>query len=422
MGAHSRRRRNRARRAVAYPLAIVGLGGVLVTVGPGAMGRADILRTVADAVGAPAATRAFPAGAAEPGTIGGATAPGEVASSAGSAPAPTAAATGSTAATTTNPASANRASASPASAAPGGGPVAGPRTEGLLTFRGNATRTFHGTGPLPASSPAQRWRFPGEGGLCSTSVDQSGPSVWCGTGWTGQPAVFERAGRTWVVFGAYDGAVHFLDAATGERLLPDFPTGDLVKGSVSVDPDGYPLVYVGSRDSYLRVLAIDGPEPRELWSLSAYDVSPTMWNDDWDGAPLVTEGLLVEGGENGQLHVVELNRSYGPDGRVQVEPRLVFNAPGWDDELLEALGDSNVSIEGSVALHEGVAYFANSGGLVQGWDLAPLHSGGAPERVFRWWAGDDVDATVVVDEDGMLYVGVEYESLNARSEEVGQIL
>ena len=50
------------------------------------------------------------------------------------------------------------------------------------------------------------------------------PTNWCGTGWTGQPAVFERDGRTWVVFGAYDRAVHFLDAATGERhpaRLPD---------------------------------------------------------------------------------------------------------------------------------------------------------------------------------------------------------
>ena len=36
-----------------------------------------------------------------------------------------------------------------------------------------------------------------------------------GTGWTGEPAVFERDGRTWVVFGAYDRALHFVDADTG---------------------------------------------------------------------------------------------------------------------------------------------------------------------------------------------------------------
>ena len=62
---------------------------------------------------------------------------------------------------------------------------------------------------------------------------------WCGTGWTGQPAVFERDGRTWVAFGAYDRAVHFVDAATGQDILPPFPTGDIIKGSVTVDPDGF---------------------------------------------------------------------------------------------------------------------------------------------------------------------------------------
>src|SRR6185295_7424649 len=107
--------------------------------------------------------------------------------------------------------------------------------------------------------------------MCSPSTDESGTHVWCGSGWTGEPAVFERDGRTWLVFGAYDRAVHFLDAGTGARILPDFPTGDIIKGSVTVDPDGFPLVYTGSRDNYLRVLSFDGDKPVELWKLSAYD-------------------------------------------------------------------------------------------------------------------------------------------------------
>ncbi|MGE0793830.1 MAG: PQQ-binding-like beta-propeller repeat protein [Acidimicrobiia bacterium] len=293
---------------------------------------------------------------------------------------------------------------------------------GLLTFRGNPSRTYHGSGPLPRVAPTPAWRFPERGSLCSLSHDQAGEREWCGTGWTGQPAVFEREGRTWVVFGAYDRAVHFLDAATGERLLPDFPTGDLIKGSVTIDPDGYPLVYVGSRDNFYRVIAIDGPEPVELYRLSATAVRPSLWNNDWDGAGLVLDDFLVEGGENGQLHVVELHRGYGPDGRVQVAPELVFHTPGWDRELLDAIGDLNVSIEGSVAVRGSVVYFANSGGLVQGWDLAGLREGRAPARVFRYWTGDDTDATVVIDEDGALYVGVQHERDNGRIAEVGQMI
>lgn len=288
--------------------------------------------------------------------------------------------------------------------------------EGLLTFRGNASRTYHGEGPVP-SDPEVVWSYPGSsGGMCAESTVGGETTTWCGTGWTGQPSVFERDGRTWVVFGAYDRRVHFVDYETGEDILPPFPTGDIIKGSVTVDPDGFPLVYSGSRDGSLHIIAIDRPEPTELWELTASAVSPTMWNDDWDGSPLVIDGRLVEGGENSQFHVVELRRSYGTDGLVRVDPELVFHAPGWDEQLLDDVGDRNVSIESSVAVHDGVAYFANSGGLLQGWDLS------THERVFRFWVGDDTDATVVVDDEGFLYVASEYERGNARSAEVGQLV
>jgi hypothetical protein len=298
----------------------------------------------------------------------------------------------------------------------------GTTVAGLLTFRGNPTRTWYGTGPVPRAAPATLWRFPKTGSMCSESTDGAGTRVWCGSGWTGQPAVFERDGRTWVVFGAYDRAVHFLDADTGEQLLPDFPTGDIIKGSVTVDPDGYPLVYSGSRDNYFHVIAIDRDRPVELWKLSAKAVSPTLWNDDWDGSALIIDDYLFEGGENSQFHIVKLNRGYDGQGRVTVAPELVFHAPGWDAELLAAIGDKNVSIENSVAIHGDVVYFANSGGLVQGWDISGLKDGRAPERVFRYWAGDDIDASIVVDEAGALYVGVEYERGTERSKQVGQLI
>lgn len=302
------------------------------------------------------------------------------------------------------------------------GKAYGDRVNGLLTFRGNPTRTFYGTGPVPRTAPAQRWRFPRDGGLCAESIDAKGATVWCGSGWTGEPAVFERAGRTWVVFGAYDRKIHFLDADTGDRILPDFPTGDIIKGSVTVDPDGFPLVYSGSRDNYYRILGIDRGAPTELWKLSADAVSPTMWNDDWDGSGLIIDDYLFIGGENSQFHIIKLNRGYGADGRVTVAPKIVFNTPGWDSQLLRDVGHQNVSIENSVSIYGNTVYFANSGGLVQGWDISGLKEGRTPQRVFRFWTGDDTDASVVVDEAGFLYVGSEYELGNARSKQVGQMM
>jgi outer membrane protein assembly factor BamB len=297
----------------------------------------------------------------------------------------------------------------------------GTTVRGLFTFRGNPSRSYMGEGPVPHSI-AIHWRFP-DHSMCSSSAEFDTSAIWCGTGWTGEPAVFERGGHTWVVFGAYDRAVHFLDADTGRRLLPDFPTGDIIKGSVTLDPDGYPLLYFGSRDNKLRVLAIDGSQATELWSLDAYAVHPVEWNDDWDGSPIELRDLLIEGGENSQFHVIRLNRSYDATGRVRVAPQLIFHTPGWDTELLRAIHDNDVSIENSVAVWNNIVYFANSGGLVQGWDLAPLLRGdGLPTRIFRFWTGDDTDASIVVDRAGDLYVGSEYERDLPRARAVGQLM
>lgn len=300
---------------------------------------------------------------------------------------------------------------------------------GQLTFRGNPTRSYYGLGPVP-SAPEILWRFPDSGGMCGQSAVGGQAKSWCGTGWTGQPAVWLEDGRTWVTFGAYDKEIHFLDAEDGSEILSGFPIGDIVKGSVTRDPDGYPLLYSGSRANF-HVIAMDRPsgEPESLWELTAKAVSPTKWNDDWDGSPLVIDDFLFEGGENAQIHIIKLNRGYAADGTVTVDPEIVFNAPGWDEELLSALSGSgsrvnDVSIENSVAISGNTLYFSNSGGLVQGWDISGVKEGRTPERTFRFWTGDDTDASIVVDHEGFLYVAQEVErsSSSSRNREVGQLI
>tara|TARA_Y100001970_G_C14239087_1_gene863748 strand:+ start:2613 stop:3836 length:1224 start_codon:yes stop_codon:yes gene_type:complete len=271
--------------------------------------------------------------------------------------------------------------------------------------------------------PEVLWRFPEKGDLCSLSTTGGRTANWCGIGWTGQPAVWELENQTWLAIGAYDRGIHILDASTGTPILEPFVTGDIVKGSLTVDPDGFPLIYSGSRDGQLRILAFDRPDRLvELWRMAGDEVNPMMWNDDWDGAPLILEDYLITGGENSWFHIIRLNRSLDPLGKVTVDPEIVFQAPGWDRELLSALGDNNVSIENSLAISGDTVWFANSGGLVQGWDLSPLRTGDDPVRNFRWWMGDDVDATIVIDDEGFLYVAAEYERSTARSQEVGQLV
>ena len=116
--------------------------------------------------------------------------------------------------------------------------------------------------------------------------------------------------------------------------------------------------------------------------------------------------------------MIRLHRSYDGRGLVTVHPEVVATIPGFDEELLSVLGDQEVSIENSVAFRRGIAYFANSGGLVQGWDLRGVLGGGDEvRRVFRFWVGDDVDASIVIDGQGFLYVAAQYQRFNERSRE-----
>ena len=256
--------------------------------------------------------------------------------------------------------------------------------------------------------------------MCGTSVVAGESRLWCGTGWTGQPVVWERPdGITEVIFGAYDKAVHFVNAETGVATRQPFQTGDIIKGSVTLDPDGFPLLYTGSRDNKLRAIALDREPVEELWALDASAVAG-RWNNDWDGNPLIHDGILYEGGENSWFFAVELNREFDGAGLISLEPEILVQIPGWNDELLAEVG-SNVSIESSVVMADDRIYFANSGGRIVGLDISAVRAGEAP-IVFDYWAGDDIDATLVADSDGMIYAAVEFERRTERSLEVGQLI
>lgn len=301
---------------------------------------------------------------------------------------------------------------------------------GQLTFRGNPTRSYYGLGPVP-KAPKVLWRYPKSGGMCSSSPVGNTPHSWCGSGWTGEPAVWEQDGKTLIAVGTYDQHIHFIDAANGTDWLEPFNMGDIIKGSVTKDPEGQPLLYSGSRADF-HILGLDRPTAAaDLWSMSADNVSPVNgWNDDWDSSPLMIDDYLFEGGENGQWYIIKLNRAKGADGKVTVDPKIVFHAPAWDDQLTSDLAGSgarakDTSVENSLAISGNTVYFANSGGLVQGWDITNLKKDPTSvHRVFRYWTGDDTDASVVVDKQGYLYVASERERASsfARDDQSGQLM
>lgn len=300
---------------------------------------------------------------------------------------------------------------------------------GMTMFRGNPTRTFYGTGPIERTPPQVLWKYP-ERPMCSSSCVGKSCSQWCGTGWTGQPVVWERPdGITEVIFGAYDRKVHFVNALTGKPTRKPFTTGDLIKGSVTLDPDGFPLLYFGSRDNKYRILALDSEPVREIFALDGHAVPRQIWNDDWDGNGAIVADRLFIGGENSWFHIVKLNRRLDSQGKVSIQPELEVQMPGWTEDMRKLVGDSMISIESSPAVFRDRVYWTNSGGMVIGVDWTQARNKTAP-IVFSFWAGDDIDGSPVVDEEGFLYVAVEYEldggrahrASGKRVKEVGQLI
>jgi outer membrane protein assembly factor BamB len=133
---------------------------------------------------------------------------------------------------------------------------------------------------------------------------------------------------------------------------------------------------------------------------------------------------MFEGSENSIFYIWKLNRGYDADGLVTVNPVLLLEMETWTDELLDLIRPSGylaTSVENSAALFEGRVYFANSAGRVLGLDITNVDRGIAP-IVFDYWVGDDVDASIVVDEEGMIYVAAQYERYLERAESLGQLI
>ncbi|MDF0603273.1 PQQ-binding-like beta-propeller repeat protein [Psychromarinibacter sp. C21-152] len=280
------------------------------------------------------------------------------------------------------------------------------QARGLLNFRGNPMRNWYGTGPLPRN-PQVLWRV---GTFCGPSSEGGETRTWCGTGWTGQPVIRADTVPPEVIFGAYDHSVHFLNAETGVDTRAPFPTGDIIKGSVTLDPTGAPILYFGSRDNHLRAIRLDDGEATELWRLSSI-TGDGIWNNDWDANPLVLGDVLLTGSENSWFYAVALNRGTDAQGRATVAPTVLNRIPGFTKELFSLVGDRMVSIESSPLVIGDRVYFANSGGLVQGYSIPKLLAGAdrAAALTFEYHMGDDVDATLVADAEGFIYAAAENE-------------
>jgi len=230
--------------------------------------------------------------------------------------------------------------------------------------------------------------------------------VWQGVGWPGQPAIVqwdfevqqmmnmhpdmrEREGLVEVIQSGLDGYIYFFELQSGQPTRPRLFFGETIKAGVSIDPRGYPLMFVGQGDQmrgqrfgfYIFSL-IDGSE---LFYLNGRDPFSMRWWGAFDGNPLVDSAndRLIVAGENGVVYNIELNTEFDRDaGTIAIDPVL---------SRYRHSGSRRLGTENSPAAFSHYLFFADNSGIIQCLDLRTM------EPVWVFDAGDDTDATLVLD-------------------------
>jgi outer membrane protein assembly factor BamB len=273
--------------------------------------------------------------------------------------------------------------------------------DGVFTFRGNPRRTGGAFGTIPEDPVALdiTWQH---------KTGRSAAPWFGGTGWTGQPAIVrwpavirhsmtKLGARRFdddfieVLQGSLDGHVHFLDLLTGKPTRPAIDTRNPIKGSVSLDPRGYPLLFVGQGIpegapiglrvydliSHEQVFFLPGKDP---------DAPRTYWGA-FDSSGLLNRktDTYVVGGENGLVYLLKLNTVFDPLAlTISVTPEVRKYKYHHARTLTPG-------VENSLSVVRNLAYFGDNSGLLQAVDLRTFST------VWTFDAGDDTDASITVD-------------------------
>lgn len=292
---------------------------------------------------------------------------------------------------------------------------------GVAAFRGNNYRNSatYGTASVSNQTIERTWTAE-SGELTGTK--------WAGSGWTGQPLVVQwdaetreimnlyddkktKDGLVEVIYATLDGNIYFLDLEDGTYTRDPIKVGMCFKGAGSLDPRGYPLMYVGSGDVNAKkerprmfiISLIDGK------ILYEYGHDETLSfrtdNESWcafDSSPLVhaDSDTLIWPGENGLLYSIVLNTDYSPKkGEITISPEK----PVLTRYNTSRSGGKKYwyGFEAGVNIVENYLYVSENGGMFYCVDLNTM------ELIWAQDTKDDSNSTPVFervdDREGYLY-------------------
>jgi outer membrane protein assembly factor BamB len=304
-----------------------------------------------------------------------------------------------------------------------GDPLDYAQVSGVLTFRGNNFRSSSAFGlvDLPEKNMVQVWERP-VGSLHSSQWAFS----WTGTGWTGEPIIVQwdwdvqqmmnlhadkkaKVGLKECISATMDGNIYFYDLDDGKDTRPPIHIGAPIKGSPSLDPRGYPVLYVGQGD-----FQPPGSATREI-GFRAFDLitgkmlyfqngtDSRSYRENWgacDSSPIIDgkTDTLVWCSENGMIYTFKLNTVFDREKKtVSIAPEPVVYRYKSDAVVLQG-------IESSPSFYGHYAYFSDNSGVLNCVDLQTM------EPVWSRPLEDDSDVSPVLDSHNgamALYTGTE---------------
>lgn len=272
--------------------------------------------------------------------------------------------------------------------------------EGVSCFRGNNMRDGASYGLVSVKEEKLKIKWKKNIGAIGS---------WTGVGWNGQPAIVKwkndiinnmnindskknKKYLTEVIYGTMDGNVYFLDLEDGMDTREKLKIGAPIKGSVTVDPRGFPLLYVGqgiecSSNVYLnfayRIFSL--VDFTKLYEIKGADTFAKRQWGAFDSTSLIDKekDYIFICGENGVVYSGKLNTEYNGKN-IKINPEI--------QKYSYDVSSKNIKgIENSIAIYNNYGFFADNDGILQCLDLKTL------KPVWSEDVYDDTDSTIVLE-------------------------
>lgn len=285
---------------------------------------------------------------------------------------------------------------------------------GLLTYRGGPLRQNGAYGTVDVETEELSILR----GIRTTSLDGN----YLGYGYGTQPLIVKwykniremmnlndeakgTASMKEVIYPANDGRIYFFNLDTQTFSRDAIHVGFPMQATASVNPYGYPLLYVGqSEDTLSTHKGIIGMRVYNLIDQSMAAFLPSKLSQAYTEDGSIQTSALIEAssdtliyaGSNGTISMVEMNTDFDLEaGEISVSPEQSSYA--YKTKLKKAKG---YDIKSSVAAYGDYVFFGDMNGAIQCLDMNTM------QAVWAFDMGDSVAAPVSLEigEDGEVYL------------------